>query len=305
MLKPQTIRDQEFQIAFRGYDPVEVKSYLELVADDYFELSEENRILQEKIITQKSNSNSPSSIFEKEGEADDLQLEIDSSGKETTQSLQAKLAHAESRIKRLSTENMGYLSQINELNKQLEFVEAEAMKELKEGEEMMKQITILAEQNAELKEKSSLVEKDESEMKNLVAEAERLRVENEQYREEERSLKRILISAQSFADTLRDNAEQEAADLLEAAKTEVAATTAQREEVIAHLTTEIEGLKEKKKEAEEELNRVLEFTAQREETVARFTQEIERLGEKKTEVRNVLRKVLEDYLSALDRENVS
>ena len=49
MLTPQAIKDQEFQIKFRGYDAIEVKAYLELLAEDYFELSEQNRIHVEEI----------------------------------------------------------------------------------------------------------------------------------------------------------------------------------------------------------------------------------------------------------------
>ncbi|MDP3481389.1 MAG: DivIVA domain-containing protein, partial [Desulfoprunum sp.] len=47
-ITPQAIKDQEFQIKFRGYDSLEVKAYLELLAEEFFELHEQNRKLTEE-----------------------------------------------------------------------------------------------------------------------------------------------------------------------------------------------------------------------------------------------------------------
>jgi DivIVA domain-containing protein len=49
MLTPQAIKDQDFQIKFRGYDSIEVKAYLELLAEDFFELTEQNRLQAEEL----------------------------------------------------------------------------------------------------------------------------------------------------------------------------------------------------------------------------------------------------------------
>ena len=48
-MTPQVIKDQEFQVKFRGYDAIEVKAYLELLAEEFFELNEQNRVLAENI----------------------------------------------------------------------------------------------------------------------------------------------------------------------------------------------------------------------------------------------------------------
>jgi len=40
-ITPQLIKDQEFQIKFRGCDPLEVRDYLETIADEFFELQEQ------------------------------------------------------------------------------------------------------------------------------------------------------------------------------------------------------------------------------------------------------------------------
>ena len=42
-ITPQAIKDQEFQVKFRGYDAIEVKAYLELIAEEFFELFEQVR----------------------------------------------------------------------------------------------------------------------------------------------------------------------------------------------------------------------------------------------------------------------
>lgn len=262
MLKPQAIRDQEFQIKFRGYDPIEVKSYLELLADDFFELSEENRSLQERLrsCSEKSEDQvkAPGALEALEG-VEDLDLEEEREEQhETLRELRAKLAHAESRIDNLSTENMGYLSQVGDLSKQLEIFESEAAAEGKEREELMKQVTALTRQNAELKEKNSEAAREDAERKRLAAELDRLQAENALLKEEEGSLKKTLVSAQSFADTLRADAEKDAASMIEEAKVEVAACTAQLEETVARLSAEIEALEGQKVEVREELRGVLE-----------------------------------------------
>ncbi len=48
-ITPQAIKDQEFQSKFRGYDTIEVKAYLELVAEEFFELLERVRLQEEEI----------------------------------------------------------------------------------------------------------------------------------------------------------------------------------------------------------------------------------------------------------------
>ena len=47
-ITPQAIKDQEFQVKFRGYDAIEVKAYLELLAEEFFELHEQNRKMAEE-----------------------------------------------------------------------------------------------------------------------------------------------------------------------------------------------------------------------------------------------------------------
>ena len=47
---PQDIIDKEFRVKFRGFDMVEVDTFLEEVAENFYNLTEENTLLNEKII---------------------------------------------------------------------------------------------------------------------------------------------------------------------------------------------------------------------------------------------------------------
>ncbi len=263
MLKPQEIRDQEFEIKFRGYDPVEVKSYLELLADDFFELSEEKRILQEKYDAateaKEKRTKAVGALESLEG-VDDLATEFDSgeAREESLEVIQEKLSHAKSRIETLTTENMGYLSQIGDLSKQLESCEKNSAQEQKEREELLRQIVLLGQQNAELKEKSSQVAQEGSEFQRLSREVEQLRSENNRLKKEEKSLKNILVSAQGFADTLRENAEKEVSEMIDGAKVQAKGITDQLGESVTRLSAEIKELAAREGKARSELLSVLE-----------------------------------------------
>jgi len=47
---PQDIIDKEFRVKFRGFDMAEVDTFLEEVAENFFKLTEENTLLNEKIL---------------------------------------------------------------------------------------------------------------------------------------------------------------------------------------------------------------------------------------------------------------
>jgi len=49
-LTPLEIKKQEFRKALRGFDPIEVQTFLEMVAEEYEKLLEENKMLNQRII---------------------------------------------------------------------------------------------------------------------------------------------------------------------------------------------------------------------------------------------------------------
>ena len=57
-ITPQDIIDKEFRVKFRGFDTVEVDTFLEEVAEIFFKLNEENTRLNEKVLTLQENIDS-------------------------------------------------------------------------------------------------------------------------------------------------------------------------------------------------------------------------------------------------------
>ena len=57
-ITPQDIIDKEFRVKFRGFDMVEVDTFLEEVAEKFFKLNEENTRLNEKVLTLQENMDS-------------------------------------------------------------------------------------------------------------------------------------------------------------------------------------------------------------------------------------------------------
>ena len=57
-MTPQDIIDKEFRTKFRGFDMAEVDIFLEEVAENFFKLTEENTILNEKVLTLQENMES-------------------------------------------------------------------------------------------------------------------------------------------------------------------------------------------------------------------------------------------------------
>ena len=54
-MTPQDIIDKEFRTKFRGFDMAEVDIFLEEVAENFFKLTEENTLLNEKVLTLQEN----------------------------------------------------------------------------------------------------------------------------------------------------------------------------------------------------------------------------------------------------------
>ena len=55
-ITPHDLRQQQFTIRFRGFDPQQVDAFLDDVADDYEALLKENQLLKEQLATQEERS---------------------------------------------------------------------------------------------------------------------------------------------------------------------------------------------------------------------------------------------------------
>lgn len=237
MLTPQAIKDQEFQIKFRGYDAIEVKAYLELLAEDFFEVTEQNRVQAEEIEALRAEQESL--VREKEtliaevkasqDNADGIQSDIEEGYKHKDleiEELREKLAAAEKKVEEHQLQSEAQAEKIEELEEQLTGDMSLSQQEQSELEKLRVRVAVLEETNNELKKEGV-------------------------------DFKTTILAAQKFADSLRETSETEAAQLLENARLEVEKFKADAEAELAHLPKEINQLKEKKGRVKEELKNTL------------------------------------------------
>lgn len=237
MLTPQAIKDQEFQIKFRGYDAIEVKAYLELLAEDFFELTEQNRVQVEEIEALQAEQESlvrdketlAVEVKENQDNADGIQSDIEDGYKQKDleiEALKEKLEATEKQVEELRQERTADREKIEELEEQLT------------GD-------------------VGLSELDQSELERLRARVAVVEERNSEFKKEGVDFKTTIIAAQKFSDNLKESSETEAAQLMENARLEVELFKAESEAELAHLPREIEELKGKKGKVKEELKNTL------------------------------------------------
>jgi DivIVA domain-containing protein len=237
MLTPQAIKDQEFQIKFRGYDAIEVKAYLELLAEDYFELTEQTRVHEEEI--------------------DSLRLEIET--------LKNQNADLEAEIEEGKERTEGKLSEVDEEQEQMEKEVLELRKKLQEIEEA--NVSIKEENETcqelieELEEKVAGVEEEKAQeqaaAEKLKAKVDTLQERNSELKQEGADFKTTILAAQNFANNLRETTEENAKKIIEEAKAEVAQFRADAQEELTRLPREIEELEDRKSMIRGELKDLL------------------------------------------------
>jgi DivIVA domain-containing protein len=237
MLTAQAIKDQEFQVKFRGYDTIEVKAYLELLAEDFFELGEQSRVQGEEI--ESLLASQEMLLQEKEGLVGELELsqqrdaglqeEIDQSQQEKDRELaelKELLETVQATLALLEQENREYLEKISELEARLVGSAGTAPQEQLEISKMQARLELLEEQNRELKEQGA-------------------------------DFKTTILAAQKFADNLRQTSEEEARKMLDDARAEVEKFRREAEAELARLPEEINRLRRKRLTVKEELKVVL------------------------------------------------
>jgi len=237
MLTPQAIKDQEFQIKFRGYDAIEVKAYLELLAEDFFELTEQNRIQVEEI--EALQAEQESLVRDKET----LALEVKES-QDNADGIQSDIAEGY-KHKDLEIEELKEKLEVTE--KQLEELKEEKAADNERIEKLEEQLT----------GEVGLSEQDQSELERLRARVAIVEEQNSEFKKEGVDFKTTIIAAQKFSDNLKETSEAEAAQLMEKARLDVESFKAESEAELAHLPKEIEELKGKKGKVKEELKNTL------------------------------------------------
>ncbi len=254
-ITPQAIKDQEFQVKFRGYDALEVKAYLELLAEEFFELHEQNRRLSEE-----------SALLAEEKEA--LQAEKEALLQESRRHKDG-LEDIQAGIKRKDANLLTLQHEVEELRTLLagSRKETELAKEMVEAvEERMRSeqenAAVRLQEELEAAEARIAKEKDNAQQRQM--EVEKLQHQLQLLEEQTRELKKgeadfktTIVAAQKFSDDLKMRSEKEARELMEQAREDVETFRRKAHEELARLPLEIERLQKKRMEVRDELRMVL------------------------------------------------
>jgi DivIVA domain-containing protein len=237
MLTPQSIKDQEFQTKFRGYEPIEVKAYLELLAEDFFELTEKNRVQAEEIEALLAEQES----LQREKEALAAELKI---SRENAEGIEEKIRES-------------YKLKDQEI--------ADLTAQLKSSTTWT---AALEEENAMYQEKVTALEQTlagdqgasaqgEAEIEKLRGKIELLEEQNRELKQEGVDFKTTILAAQKFADNLRQTSHEDARKIMEDACAEIEKIRTEAEAELARLPKEIEELKQKKDKVRKDLENTL------------------------------------------------
>lgn len=227
MRTPQEIKDQEFQVKFRGYDPIEVKTYLEEIADEFFALKEEVQVVEEKSETlsdkvQELTDSCDQLATEKKALEDEL-----SQGGSNVAQIEEKVEkgyrYKDEQIAVLTAEKDALLEEKSRLEAQISEQDL-ATKALEENLQQQ------GEENA----------KEGAEVTSLRAKVLFLEEQLAELKKEGVDFKSTILVAQQFAEELKDKASLEAKSLIAEAKKEAALlhqeTELQRQQIQGELT---------------------------------------------------------------------
>jgi len=230
MQTPQAIKDQDFQLKFRGYDAIEVKAYLELLAEDFFEVTEQNRLQSEALASLlREKDNLAAEVRLSQENAEGIQSEIDQryQGKDKENSeLRAQAEEAKSKTLTLEDENRALRGKVVGLEEKLAGGVGASIHEKAEIEKLRTKIGLLEEQNKELKEQGY-------------------------------DFKTTILAAQKFADSLRQSSEEEAQRMMEKARADVQKFRTEASAELSRLPKEIEKLHQQRIQVREELRSML------------------------------------------------
>jgi len=233
-LTPQLIKDQEFEQKFRGCDPLEVRDYLEVVANEFFELQEQCAEQLEELETLRD--------AKEKSEKYTGSLETDMEfTKKVSDKLKDSCTQKEEKIKELTKE-------VEELQLRVADMEQE---DTNHDEEISTMEAMIAEVEELLKE-------SEKEKNVLNSKIEILKEQNEELRKDEVDFKSTLASAQRFAEELKEKSRIEAEEMIAEAHAKIEKIRDDAREELERLPREIEILLKKKGEVRAALKATLE-----------------------------------------------
>ncbi|CAG35517.1 DivIVA domain-containing protein [Desulfotalea psychrophila] len=221
MFTPQSIKDQEFQIKFRGCDPIEVKSYLEELADHVFELHEQkrkhnedmSRLKGELTLAENERTQYKSELAKNQSSAGDIEKKVEKG-----------YQYKDERIAELSLNLEGFQKKLDA-----------------QAEEFVSCKKTLDETNIRLAAEQALVSAGKAELEKVQAKNILLEEQLQGLKQEGIDFKSTILLAQQFSEELKKSAEVEATELLIVARTEEeelrATTQVKRDELHAELAS--------------------------------------------------------------------
>ena len=243
-ITPQTIKDQEFQVKFRGYDTIEVKAYLDLVAEEFFDLHEAKRKQEEEYA--ELNARYQSLLDEKDSLEKTIQDSEAYSGEAQKEQLAREMEFSEMQKRADRFEAM-----VKELEKEKgELLSSNEGKEKDLAEEVKTLRATLSEQQTAVIQANAEVEKLQHQLKLTEQKAEELK-------KDEMIFKSTIVAAQTFADDLKKKSQAEADEMMAQAKTDVESFRLKAEAELSRLPKEISQLVEQKAQVRKELKQML------------------------------------------------
>lgn len=231
---PQIIKDQEFQVKFRGYDTVEVKAYLDVIAEEFFELQERCRLqvddLQVLHEEREDLEQQKISLQASSAESRKMEEELRQSGLRTEQKLAVSIKEAEglhATVDRLEEEKKVQAEALISAEVRIHELEETILQERAGKEALRHKIELMEEQQREAK-------KDEVDFKSTLA------------------------AAQQFCDAMKEKSKQQAEQLLDGARSEIENLNRTAHAELARLPAEIKALQDKREEVRKVLRATLE-----------------------------------------------
>lgn len=219
-ITPQNIKDTEFRTKMRGYDVVEVRTFLERIAEEYLGHIEQEKDRERRISELRDENDRL--LAENEGwanevarsrEANEQLTEEHRLQKEQYEKQKRKIKTCQLTIDRLQQENLDILSKFGLVQKRLKGMKTIVVKERTLNKKMLNKIHSLESQN-------------------------------EQAKKEEAYLKKTLAAANKFSEDLIQKSEQQASDIFNSTRREIERLRSEAKEELAYFPTEIKRMKE-------------------------------------------------------------
>jgi len=261
-ITPQAIKDQEFQSKFRGYDTVEVKAYLELVAEEFFELLEKMRQQEQDIVEL---------VQEKELAA------------EVKERLEDDIEASQRTVDELRQNLSGRDEKLEEIQKDMEEMQTALDDFEQERRELEEEVSAAEGRVSEIDEKLQESRGKSEGLRNKIKIVEE---QNQELKEAEVDFKRTLGAAQRFADDLTSRTQEEAdaikaeseakaSEALQAARVEIENLRLEAYASLSRLPEEIERLSTQRKQVHGDLHALL----------TRHLEEVESYSDVEVEIR--------------------